>query len=700
MKRIEALVLAATVCLSLSARAQAPPLRVDDEIDRIQVASPQMSPDGQWVVFARSDLNWAKNRRESRLYRVSFDGGELRPFTAGPDDRSPRWSPDGRYLAFLRGVPSKKERQGEDGGPTKPKKEDQIWVIPTTAGEAFPLTELSEGVKSFAWAPGSDRILFTASDPPTAEEKKKLEDGDDGIYVFEGPNGQGRDRWVNLWAVGLAEREPRPITREPILISDFDVSPDASQVALVYRTENARNNGNLAELGVVGVKEGRVTRLTDNRAPESKVRFLPSGGELSYLAPDSTSWELAADKLFVLDLATRKSRLVSAGFEGDISNYSWSKDGRRALLAAGIRTNAGIFELDLVIGRAKPLFDRPGVATEVSWTADGSRAAFVWSDALTPPDVHTAELGRAGGRRLTDLNPALRDRTLGAFKVVEWKSRDGLSIEGLLYLPAQLQAGRPVPLVLNIHGGPAGVFVNSWRGEEHILAGLGYASLCPNVRGSSNYGDRFLRANLKDIGGGDYHDLMTGVEKLVADGIADGEKLGLRGWSYGGILGGWVLTQTTRFKAASLGAMVSDWTSEYGQGFNHDVRLWYIGGEPWTNPEGYRGMSPLTYVARVATPTLVLHGEEDTTDTIEQSMNFFNALWERGVPTRFIRFPREPHGLREPRHQRTKLVEEIAWLQKHVRGVDWTDVREEKDETKKPGKAAPPAGTGSRREQP
>jgi dipeptidyl aminopeptidase/acylaminoacyl peptidase len=187
---------------------------------------------------------------------------------------------------------------------------------------------------------------------------------------------------------------------------------------------------------------------------------------------------------------------------------------------------------------------------------------------------------------------------------------------------------------------------------------------------------------MNDIGGGDYQDLMTGVDKLIADGIVDPEKMGIRGWSYGGILGGWTITQTNRFKAASLGAMVSDWTSEYGQGFNHDVNLWYIGGSPWTNPEGYRQMSPLTHVANVSTPTIILHGERDTTDTIEQSMNFHNALWERGVPTRFIRFPREGHGLREPRHQRTRLVEDITWMQKHVRGIEWTaDEREEEKKT-------------------
>jgi dipeptidyl aminopeptidase/acylaminoacyl peptidase len=206
---------------------------------------------------------------------------------------------------------------------------------------------------------------------------------------------------------------------------------------------------------------------------------------------------------------------------------------------------------------------------------------------------------------------------------------------------------------------------------NHLYTSLGWAVLEPNVRGSSSYGDALLRGNLKDIGGGDYQDVITGVDALIAQGIADPARLALRGWSYGGILGGWTITQTNRFKAASLGAMVSDWASEYAMGFNHDIRLWYIGGTPWENPEGYRRQSPYTHIAKVATPTILFHGEADTTDTIGQSMIFYQGLKDRGVPVRFLRFPRQAHGFREPHHIRIRDAEEIAWLMKYTRGIDW-----------------------------
>jgi dipeptidyl aminopeptidase/acylaminoacyl peptidase len=194
---------------------------------------------------------------------------------------------------------------------------------------------------------------------------------------------------------------------------------------------------------------------------------------------------------------------------------------------------------------------------------------------------------------------------------------------------------------------------------------------------------------MQDIGGGDFQDLMTGVDYVIEKGYADPERLALRGWSYGGILGGWTITQTDRFKAASVGAMVSDWVSEYGPGFNHDVRLWYIGGTPWENAEAWRQKSALTHVANVTTPTIIFHGIKDIMDTEPQSMMFFTALKDMGREVRYLRFPREPHGFREPRHQRTRDIEEIRWMQKYVLGEEWKPwerLEEEEDKGEKPAK--------------
>ena len=669
------------VCLIFSGSAlaqEASPLSVDDEIQRVQASSPMLSPDGEMVIYVRSDLNWKKNKRETRLYRVSADGGKPVRFTNGPADRDPRWSPDGEYIAFIRPAAAAEETGGREG------RKNQIWVIPASGGEAFQLTSLSEGVRRYVWSPGSDRIVFIASDPKSKETKKRLKDGDDAFFVFEGPNGQGVGSWSNIWTIGLEEKKARQVTKEKMLVSDLDISPDGERVAFIYRTENARNNGHRAEVAMARLEDGKLVRLTENLAPESRVRWHPNGREVSYLAPDDKKWELRGPKFFLIDTETRRHRRVSGEVEGRIGEYEFSPDGSSVLLAAGVRTNRQVFELNLAAGETRPLMEKAGVARGVSFSADRRRAAFLWSDLRTPPDVYVADLSAGSEiQRLTDLNPQLRNRALAGFEIISWKSSDGQTVEGILTLPPNHEPGTPVPLILQIHGGPAGVFTNAWSADAHLFAGLGYATIRPNVRGSSAYGDEWLRGNMRDIGGGDYQDLMTGVDHLIEKSIADPDKMGVRGWSYGGILGGWVITHTTRFKAASLGAMVADWTSEYGQGFSHDVRLWYIGGDPRSNPEGYREMSALTHIQNATTPTLLHHGERDTTDTVEQSMNFFNALWEKGTPTRFIRFPREPHGLREPRHQRTRLIEDIKWMQKYVRGIDWKDegpVMEEKTE--------------------
>jgi dipeptidyl aminopeptidase/acylaminoacyl peptidase len=282
-------------------------------------------------------------------------------------------------------------------------------------------------------------------------------------------------------------------------------------------------------------------------------------------------------------------------------------------------------------------------------------------------------VGKLDPIRLTNANPWIeKEIMLAKSDVIRWNSKDGMEIEGVLYVPRNSEQETKLPLIVTIHGGPPGRFANGFRSVFHIFAGLGYASLGPNIRGSDSYGDDLLCALQGDVGGGEYDDVMTGVDYLIEKGIADPDRLGVRGWSWGGILGSWVITQTDRFKAASLGAMVGSWTAESGPGLSFDLKLHYIGGAHWINPEEWRRVSSLWYVKNVTTPTLLLHGSEDVVSTPGQAMMFFNALRELGkAPVRYINFPREPHGFREPRHQRRRDIEEIRWMQKYIQGIDW-----------------------------
>ncbi|NNE70186.1 MAG: S9 family peptidase, partial [Rhodothermales bacterium] len=365
--------------------------------------------------------------------------------------------------------------------------------------------------------------------------------------------------------------------------------------------------------------------------------------------------------------------LLSGAFTGNLGTFVFTPDGTSILLNGLHRTNRNLYRLDVTTGDLEQITQVTGSLDVRAFSKDRSRMVYSFSNTETPPDLYVSPTARLDPVRLTDLNPLVRDSLLLATaELRRWDSTDGTEIEGRLLLPPGFD-GSEAPLLLHIHGGPAGVFTNRFSYRDHVWAGLGYVQLMPNVRGSSGYDDALLRGNMRDIGGGDYQDLMTGVDAMIEEGLADPERLAVRGWSYGGILGGWTITQTHRFKAASVGAMVSDWTSEYGPGFNYDVSRWYLGGTPWENAELWRERSPLTHAHKVRTPTLIIHGMNDTTDTEPQSMMFFAAIRDgAGAPVRYIRFPREPHGFREPRHQRTRDVEEIRWIHERISGGDWT----------------------------
>ena len=642
-------------------------MTTDDGLDMVQVGGAMISPDGSWVLFSKSELNWEENERETTWWRVSAEGGEPYRYIGDDGGGNFQFSPDGSRLAFTRSVDD----------------ESQLFLLPTTGGEAVQLSEHETSIGSYAWSEDGSKIIFVATEPRTDEEEEAREAGYDAIFVDEGPNGQQSGNWNNLWLIEVESGAERRLTDTDHRIGSFSVAPNGDRILFTSRIENRRNQQNLSEIQLLEVETGTIRQLTDNSAPEGRLSWAPDGRSFAYTARTDGEWELLLDKIWVMDPDGGGRRIVSGAFDGNIGNFVWAPDASAILFSGLHGTNNNLYRINLGSDSIEQITSSVGSLAPSSFSRDRAKMAYVFQDFDTPADIWVGLTDGTGAVQLTDVNSTITDElVLGQGEVIRWESRDGTEIEGILMLPAEYQSG-VLPLLLHIHGGPAGVFRNSFSASNHVWAGLGYAQLFPNVRGSSGYDDDLLRGNLRDIGSGDYEDLMTGVDELISRGIADPDKLGLRGWSYGGILGGWTITQTDRFKGASVGAMVSDWTSEYGPGFNHDVRLWYIGGTPWDNTDEWRERSALTHVANVTTPTLVLHGINDRTDTEPQSMMFFQALKDQGKITRYIRFPREPHGFQEPRHQRTRDVEEIRWIQKYVRNIEWTPwERPEKDDKK------------------
>lgn len=647
-------------CLSYATQDKRP-MTVDDALNMVRIGNVMISPDGEWVFFSKSELDWEKNKRKTKYYMTPAEGGETFQYIGETGGSSFQFSPDGKYLSFKRSV----------------EKKSQLFLMHTSGGEGIQLTKHKTSVADYKWSPDSSRIFFTADIARSKEEEKKYKAGYDSILVDEGPNGQKRGSWRHFWAIDIKTKKETELTTENLIPGRFDISPCGEKIIFSASYTNRRNDRNKGELYLFDLTENKLLRLTQNNAPESSPIWAPNGKLISYLAADNKEWLNRNTKIWLLDPETKKTRLLSGKFSGNIRRLFWSRDSSSIWFNGQQKTNSNLYRIDLSNGNYSQITQLNGSLQIGSFSHDRTRMAYTFSDFDSPSDVFTADVDAFKPVRLTRANPLIEEKLmLASMSVISWKSKKDFEIEGLLHLPPGYKKGTKLPLILNIHGGPAGCFTNSFRASYHIYAGLGYASLSPNVRGSSGYTDDLREGNTVQsgdgIGKGDYWDLINGIDQIIERGYADPERLALRGWSYGGILGGWTIAHTERFKAASIGAGVYDWASEYGPGFNHDVRLWHIGGTPWDNPKAYREQSTYTYVKKIKTPTLLIHGMNDTTDTEAQSMLLFTAIKDIGkTPVRYLRVPREPHGFREPRHQRTRDIEEIKWMEKYVKGLDW-----------------------------
>ncbi|CAN5303398.1 S9 family peptidase [soil metagenome] len=646
------------LCASFSVHAQQRAMTTDDIINFNGLESAMISPDGESVIFGKSTVDWEENERETKYYYVPADSGRTYQYIGEDGGSDLKYSPNGNYISLKR---------------TKDEKA-QLFLLPTSGGEAVQLTENETAIGSYEWGSDSQSIYFVADQPKSSEEKKEYEAGYDHLFVDEPPHGQRERSWHRLWKINIESKDTTRITHNDVRIGDFTVSTDQQKVVYTGRFENRRNQQYKSEIFLLEIGDSTAVQLTENEVPESNLQWMPDSQHIIFSAADDEEWELKQSKLWSMDTSDKSYRLISDQFDGNLRDYVISEDGGTIYFTGSYRTDTNLYSLDFATGEVSQHTDFDGTLRVIDYSKVRNRLLIRKENITTPPDLYTAYLDNSDElTRLTDLNPVVRDSLeLADFEIVAWESFDGLEIEGIYYKPKNHDYDGSAPFLLHIHGGPAGVFSNSFRPQYHVWAGLGYVQLAPNVRGSTAYGDSLLRGNMYDIGDGDYEDLMSGVDMLVDNQSVDPEKLAVRGWSYGGILGGTTITKTDRFKAASLGAGVYDWVSEYAMGFNHDVRLWYIGEEPWTNPEGYRQRSAALHAVNVTTPTLFIHGERDRVDTPQQSLIFFTFLQDIGeVDTRYVFLKREGHGISEPRNQRTRDIEEIRWIQKYTLGEEW-----------------------------
>lgn len=647
---VQPYLLALTLALplpALAADAQPRAMEPKDLLALKQVSDPVISPDGSHVAFVVNLHDAKEHAWQSDIYLVSATSGDPRPFTRhAKSDKMPQFSPDGTKLAF---ISERDERP-------------QIYVADLRGGEPWKLTEAKGGVSSYAWAADGTWIAYTSADTPGDDEEKKTKAKDDERVA-------DRDfRMTHVWRVDVKSREMKRLTEGAFTLSELSISPDGSTIAAVRRPTPKADDGSASDIVLIPSAGGSPRVLYENSGNDSAPRYSPDGKWIAFLTRDGKLPRLGNEFLGIIPSNGGAIRTLNP-IDLQPGGASWSNDGSSLLFSSSVGLEGRLYRVPAAGGAPVVLAHGAFSAGRPSVASKASVIAYTRQDPRSPNDVYVQRLDGSEPVRRTTMNPQLADVRLSTTEPLRWKSFDGREIEGLLHRPAGVTG--PVPLVTLVHGGPAGqygyTFPGSMGNYHHILTARGYAVFQPNFRGSSGYDDAFLRLNVNDWGKGDFKDIMTGVDALIAKGVADANKLVLHGWSYGGYMCSWTITQTTRFKAASCGAGLTNLISMYGTNDIPSVLDDYFGGPPYPNSAGYWSASAMAFVAKAKTPTLILHGANDDRVPPSQGQELYLALRKLGVPTEFVTYPREPHGFREPNHQVDKVEREIAWFERWLK---------------------------------
>jgi dipeptidyl aminopeptidase/acylaminoacyl peptidase len=638
--------------IALLSLAAAPRPSVDAVLDSLDMVrtfrGTAISPDGKrvaWVVRIRA--------RDGGADLSAVDAAEVaapgtsRRFTAAADarahrERSPAWSPDGRSLAFL--SDAKKERQL------------QIYVAPAGGGAARQVTSVSGQLSDPKWSPDGRSIAFLFVAGSTQEPG--------ALVAYKPDSGVVEDvvEVQRIAVVDVASGRVREVSPANLYVYDYDWSPDGKAFAAIAAEGSGTNNYWIARLYAVRSDSGAVRELWRPPLQVACPRFSPDGKTIAVIHGIMSDFGSTGGEIYLVPAAGGEPRDATPQIPSSPSALFW-RQGGDLVFTENIDGDAGISSLDPATGAVTRLWRGAEAVAGFSIARRAPVTAVVRQSFEHAPEVCAGPIG--AWKPVTQEN-AKAVRYWGAAKSLHWES-DGMTIQGWLLSPRDVEPGRKYPLVVSVHGGPSGASGAGWPLRWNaVLPSQGYFVFLPNPRGSFGHGEKFTQGNVKDFGGGDLRDILRGVDEVVQTEPVDPERIGIAGWSYGGYMTMWAVTQTDRFKAAVAGAGIVDWQSYYGQNRIDRWMIPFFGASVYDDPAVYAKSSPITFIRKVKTPTLVLHGDRDSEVPVPQGYEFWHALKTLGVPTQFVVYADEGHGIRKPANQRDIERRVVAWMDRYL----------------------------------